>query len=131
MNLSLVVAASTNNVIGVNNELPWHLPNDLRFFKNTTWAMPVLMGRNTFESMKSKPLNGRVNLVMTTQKEWKAEGVLTIHSLKDAILFAHENDYKEIMVIGGAKVFEQTIGSACDIYLTRVHTTLEGDVFFS
>jgi dihydrofolate reductase len=105
MNLSLVVAASTNNVIGVNNELPWHLPNDLRFFKNTTWAMPVLMGRNTFESMKSKPLNGRVNLVMTNQKDWKAEGVTTIHSLKDAILFAHENDYKEIMVIGGRKSF--------------------------
>jgi dihydrofolate reductase len=71
MIISLVVAASENNVIGSNNQLPWHLPNDLKFFKNTTWAMPVVMGRKTFESIGNKPLKGRLNIIITKQKNWQ------------------------------------------------------------
>ena len=80
----MVVAASTNNVIGKNNQLLWSLPNDMKFFKNTTWAMPVLMGRKTFESL-GKPLPGRLNIVITRQKDWKPEGASIVHSLEDAM----------------------------------------------
>jgi dihydrofolate reductase len=73
-----------NNVIGKNNQLLWSLPNDMKFFKNTTWAMPVLMGRKTFESL-GKPLPGRLNIVITRQKDWKPEGATIVHSLEDAI----------------------------------------------
>ena len=72
--LSLIVAASTNNAIGKNNQLLWHLPKDLKYFKNKTWAMVVVMGRKTFESV-NKPLPGRINIVITTKNDWKAEGV--------------------------------------------------------
>ncbi|MCZ2224935.1 MAG: dihydrofolate reductase [Chitinophagales bacterium] len=130
MIISLLVAASENNVIGINNTLPWHLPNDLKFFKNTTWAMPIVMGRKTFESMGSKPLKGRLNIVITKQKKFKAEGVVVVNSFDDAIFVAKSHYYKEIFVVGGGEIFNQTINKAQKIYLTRVHTTLDGDIFF-
>jgi dihydrofolate reductase len=129
MTISLVVAASTNNVIGVNNQLPWHLPNDLKFFKNVTWAMPVIMGRRTFESMK-KALPGRVNIVVTTQKDAKFENAVTVNSIKDALFVADDGDYKEAFVIGGGQLFNEILPKADKIYLTRVHTKMEGDVYF-
>ncbi len=129
MKISLVVAAAENNGIGKDNKLPWHLPNDLKFFKNTTWGMPVLMGRKTFESL-GKPLNGRINMVLTRQNGWKAEGAITVHSVSDAKLFCEANDYKELFIIGGAEIFDQTIDKADKLYLTRVHATPEVDVYF-
>ena len=80
MILSLIVAASTNNVIGKDNQLPWNLPNDMRYFKNTTWGMPVIMGRKTLESMNNKPLPGRTNIVITSNKSLKAEGVSVVNT---------------------------------------------------
>jgi dihydrofolate reductase len=130
MIISIVVAASTNHVIGNENKLPWHLPNDLKFFKNKTWGLPVIMGRNTFESLNGKPLKGRVNLVLTNQKDWSAEGATSVSSVKEAVLFAHKNDYKEVMLIGGAQVFKENLTSAQNIYLTRIHSEIIGDVFF-
>jgi dihydrofolate reductase len=130
MLISLVVAASTNNAIGKDNRLLWHLPNDLKFFKNTTWALPVIMGRKTFESMDSKPLNGRLNIIITRQKDWKADGVLTVHSLEEAVSFAQKEDYKECCVIGGGEIFREAMAIANIIYLTRVDTDIDGDVFF-
>lgn len=128
---SLVVAASTNNAIGRNNQLLWHLPNDLKFFKNVTWAMPVLMGKRTFQALGYKPLNGRINLVLTTDKKYKTEGAVIIHRLKDADFFAREHDYKELMILGGANVYAQTINDANKIYITRVHHVFEdADAFF-
>jgi dihydrofolate reductase len=128
---SLVVAASTNNAIGRNNQLLWHLPNDLKFFKNVTWAMPVLMGKRTFQALGYKPLNGRINLVLTTDKRYKKEGAVIIHKLKDADFFAREHDYKELMILGGANVYGQTINDADKIYITRVHHVFEdADAFF-
>lgn len=128
---SLVVAASTNNAIGKNNQLLWHLPNDLKFLKNKTWAMPVLMGRKSFEAIGSKPLNGRVNIVLTSSKFFKKEGAVVVHNLRNANFFAKQNDYKELMILGGAKVYEQTINDADNIYLTRVHHVFEdADAFF-
>ena len=130
MTISLIVAASTNNVIGVNNQLPWHLPTDMKFFKNTTWGMPVIMGRKTFESMNSKPLPGRVNIIITRQQDWKADGVITVQSLAEAKTAAENTDCKEAFVIGGGEIFFQAIKEASKIYMTRVHTTIDGDVFF-
>jgi dihydrofolate reductase len=129
MTISLIVAASTNNVIGVNNQLPWHLPNDLKFFKNLTWAMPVIMGRRTFESM-GKALNGRMNIVITSQKDASFENAVTVNSIKDALFAAEDGDYKEAFIIGGGQIFKEILPQADKVYLTRVHTKIDGDVFF-
>jgi dihydrofolate reductase len=128
---SLVVAASTNNAIGKNNQLLWHLPNDLKFFKNVTWGMPVLMGRKTFEALGNKPLNGRINIVLTSDRKYKQEGIIVVNKIKDAEFFAKENDYKELMILGGANVYAQIIDDADKIYITRVHHVFEdADAFF-
>jgi dihydrofolate reductase len=130
MKISLVVAASLNNAIGKNNQLLWHLPKDMRFFKNTTWAMPVVMGRKTFESLSGKALSGRLNIVITRQKDWKALNVTAVNSIEAAIECAAIQDYKEVFIIGGAEIYKQTLPIANTVYLTRVDTTIEGDSFF-
>jgi dihydrofolate reductase len=127
--ISLLVAASENNVIGKDNQLPWHLPNDLRYFKNQTWGMPILMGRKTFESI-GKPLQGRKSIVITRNLDWKQEGVEVVHSLEAAIEKAEASGVKEIFVIGGAEIFKTSFSRAGRIYLTRIHHQFEGDVFF-
>lgn len=130
MNISIIVAASLNNVIGKNNQLLWHLPNDLKFFKQTTWAMPVVMGRKTFESLGNKALNGRLNIIITKQKDYKAIGAVVANSLEDAVFIAHEHQYKEILVAGGGEIYKQALSKANKIYLTRVETIIDGDTFF-
>ena len=130
MNITLVVAASENNAIGLNNQLLWHLPKDMRFFKNTTWGMPILMGRKTFESMGSKPLNGRLNIIITRNKNWISEGVTVAHTMEEAIELATKFSYNELLVIGGGEIYEMALPMAQKIWLTRVHTTIEGDVYF-
>lgn len=127
--ISLLVAASENNVIGKDNKLPWHLPNDLKYFKNLTWAMPVLMGRKTFEAI-GKPLPGRTNIVITRNSSWTSEGAAVVHTLDEAIGKAKEADVKEIFVIGGAEIFASALPQANRIYLTRIHHQFEGDAFF-
>jgi dihydrofolate reductase len=130
MNITLVVAASENNAIGLNNQLLWHLPKDMRFFKNTTWGMPILMGRKTFESMSSKPLNGRLNIIITRNKNWVSEEVTVVHTMEEAIALATKFSYNELLVIGGGEIYEMALPIAQKIWLTRVHTTIEGDVYF-
>lgn len=131
MIVSLVVAASDNNAIGRQNKLLWHLPNDLKFLKNITWGMPVVMGRKTFESVDSKPLPGRINIIVTRQKGFEAPGVVVVNSLKDAQFFASENDYNELMILGGAQIYEEAMPKANRIYITRVHAFFEdADAFF-
>lgn len=127
--LSLIVAASTNNAIGKNGQLLWHLPNDLKYFKNTTWGMPVIMGRKSFESV-GRPLPGRFNIVITRQAGWKAEQVETAADLNEAIQMAEQTNCRELFIIGGGEIYEQTIGMAGRIYMTRVHADLEADTFF-
>ena len=129
MIISLVVAASENNAIGKDNRLLWHLPNDLKFFKNTTWGMVVVMGRKTFEAV-NKPLPGRVNIVITRQPGWKASGAITAEDLNDALLIAEETHFKEVFIVGGGEIYKQSMAVADKIYITRVHATLEGDTFF-
>ncbi len=129
MTISLIVAAAANNAIGKDGQLLWHLPNDLRFFKNTTWGMVVLMGRKTFESV-NKPLPGRINIVITRDASWQAEGAITAFSLDDGLEKAKATHCKEIFIIGGGDIYRQSIGIADIVYLTRVHAALEGDAFF-
>lgn len=130
MNITLVVAASDNNVIGKDNQLLWHLPKDMRFFKNTTWGLPILMGRKTFESLGNKVLPGRLNLILSNQKNIKTNGATLVHSLQDAVNLAAKQDYKQLKVIGGGQIYELALPLAHTIMLTRVHTTIEGDAFF-
>jgi dihydrofolate reductase len=126
---SFVVAASENNVIGRNNQLPWSLPNDLKFFKNTTWAMPVIMGRKTFEST-GKPLHGRTNIVITHREDWKADRVIVVHNMEEALIAAADTDAKEAFIIGGGEIFKANISTVDKIYITRVHAIIEGDAYF-
>jgi dihydrofolate reductase len=127
--LSHIVAASENNIIGREGNLPWRLPNDFKYFKNKTWSMPVIMGRNTFESLK-KDLPGRINIVVTKKTDWHPKNVFIVHDISDAIQKAKECDANEIFIIGGGEVFKQTMENVDRIYLTRVHTTVEGDTSY-
>jgi dihydrofolate reductase len=129
MIISFAVAASENNVIGKNNQLLWSLPNDMKFFKNTTWGFPVIMGRKTYESL-GKPLAGRTNIVITRQADWKADGTIVVSSLEDAVKAAAATDAREAFVIGGGEIFHQALPMAQKIVLTRVHTVIDGDAFF-
>jgi dihydrofolate reductase len=129
MILSSVVAASTNNIIGKDNQLLWRLPNDMKFFKNTTWGMPVVMGRKTFESL-GKPLTGRTNIVITRKKDWTPDGVKVVSNLDEAMVVAADADAKEAFIIGGGEIYKQTMPLVHRIYITRVHAILQGDTSF-
>ncbi len=132
MTISLIAAASTNNVIGKDGKLLWNLPNDMKFFKNTTWAMPVIMGRKTFEALAGQALPGRFNIVITRQKNFdpKNEKVWVTDSIEKAVDLAKQTDCKEIFVIGGGQIYAESISVADKIYLTRVHANFEGDAYF-
>jgi dihydrofolate reductase len=132
MIISLIAAASTNNVIGKDNRLLWHLPNDMKFFKNTTWGMPVIMGRKTYEALAGEPLPGRFNFVITRNKDWRPqrEKVTVVGDLNAAIAAAGETDAKESFVIGGGEIYTLSMAVADKIYMTRVHTVVDGDAFF-
>jgi dihydrofolate reductase len=129
MKISLIAAASTNRVIGLNNELPWHLPADMRFFKETTKGHHILMGRKTWESFP-KPLPERTSLVVSTQTLDLPEGVFGFDSIEKAIRFAESREEKELMIIGGGKIYEETLPVANRIYLTRVYTKVPGGTAF-
>lgn len=129
MVISLLVAADENNVIGKNNQLPWHLPNDLKYFKNLTWGMPILMGRKTFESI-GKPLPGRKTIVITRNEIWKKEGTIVVNTIEKAISQARAMDINEIFIVGGAEIFKSAIPHAKRIYLTRIHHQFDGDIYF-
>jgi dihydrofolate reductase len=129
MIISFVVAAANNNVIGKDNQLVWNLPNDMKFFKNVTWGMPVVMGRKSFDSL-GKPLPGRKNIILTRQSGWNVKGTVAVKNFDDAMLLVKEMDVKEMMVIGGGEIFKLLFDKAKRIYLTRVDAEPEGDTFF-
>ena len=127
MTVSLVVAASTNNVIGRDGGLPWHLPDDLRHFKRITTGKPVIMGRRTYESI-GRPLPDRHNIVMTRDPGYVAEGCDVVSSVAEALDVA--GDANEVMVIGGGQVYRDLLLRADRIYMTRVQAEVQGDAFF-
>ncbi len=124
--ISLIVAASTNNVIGAQGGLPWRLPSDLRRFKSLTMGKPIVMGRVTHESI-GRALPGRQNIVITRQAGYAADGCDVVESIEAAI--AKAGSAREIMVIGGSQIYEQCLPLADRVYLTRVHAEVEGDAF--
>jgi dihydrofolate reductase len=132
MKLSIIVAASENNTIGKNNQMLWNLPEDMRFFKNTTWGFPLIMGRKTFEALGNKPLPGRFNIVISRQPGYKAghPEVQEAGSLSKAIELAKKMDAKEAFIGGGGQIYKESILLSDTIYMTRVSGILEGDAFF-
>ncbi len=130
--LSIIVAASDNNVIGKDNDLIWHLPADMKFFKDTTTGHPVIMGRKNYESipLKYRPLSNRTNIIVSRQNNFTAPGCLVCNSIEAAINKAKEISEGEIFIIGGAQIYAQTIDLVDKIYLTRVHHQFEGDAHF-
>ena len=132
--ISLIAALTENHVIGKNNDLPWHLPDDMKFFMETTKNHAVIMGRKNYDSLppKYKPLKDRLNIVVTRQADLHAPGTLAVHSLDDAFIAAkgYLNPNNEIFVIGGAQIYTLAISQAHRLYLTEIKTTLEGDTHF-
>tara|TARA_R110002096_G_scaffold136909_7_gene289853 strand:+ start:37042 stop:37533 length:492 start_codon:yes stop_codon:yes gene_type:complete len=127
--ISLIAAVTENNVIGKNNDLPWHLPDDMKFFVQTTKGHHILMGRKNLESF-GKLLPNRTNIILTRDTNFKFEGAAIFHDLKEAIQFAKDNGEEELMIIGGGEIYLQALSMTNRIYLTRVHTSIEGDTFF-
>ena len=123
--ITLIVAVADNGVIGRDNTLPWHLPEDLKRFKRLTLGKPIVMGRKTFESI-GKPLPGRQNIVVTRDPNYLREGVTLARSADDALRAAGE--VPEVMVIGGAELFRSLLPRAGRVHLTRVHGNIEGDI---
>ncbi|HEX4887882.1 MAG TPA: dihydrofolate reductase [Luteibaculaceae bacterium] len=126
MAINLIVAASRNGVIGVNNEMPWHLPDDYKYFRKVTMGHPIIMGRKTFQSI-GKPLQGRTNIIVSSNFE--AEGIEVVKSLEKAISRAFEID-EHPFIIGGATVYNEAYHLVDKIYHTQVDADLEGDAFF-
>lgn len=126
--VTIVVAMGKNNEIGSNNQLLWHLPKDLKHFKDLTSGHPIIMGRKTYESI-GKPLPNRTNIVVSKKKDWFEEGILIVGSIKEAVKFAKKID-ENIFIIGGGNIYEQTIDIADKLEITLVNADLEADVFF-
>ncbi len=132
MNLSIVVAASKNFAIGVGNQLPWHLPADLKYFKNLTSGFPIIMGSNTYLSI-GKPLPNRTNIVITSQQNpsWNHEGIILVNSMESAIGKAKSLNVSDAYIIGGASIYKQAIHLCNKIFITKIDLEIEkADAFF-
>lgn len=128
MLISLIVAMAENRVIGRDNQMPWHLPADLRHFKSVTLGKPVIMGRKTFESI-GRPLPGRRNLVISRNTEWQADGVETVNSLDAALALVNAHD--EVMIIGGGQLYRDALPLAHRLYLTHIELNVDdADTWF-
>ena len=125
--LTIVVAAAENRVIGRNNQLPWRLPDDLKRFKEVTLGKPVVMGRKTYDSI-GKPLPGRTNIVVTRQSGLAIAGCVVVGSLDEALIAAQ--DAREVMLIGGAQLYQSALPNVGRVELTRVHAAVDGDTLF-
>lgn len=127
--ITLIVAASQNNVIGKNNDLPWHLPRDLKYFKSVTTGCPIIMGRKTYESI-GKVLPNRLNIVITRNADYALPDAEVVNSVEAAIALAkQQSDANEIHVIGGAAIFAATLPLVDKLYLSRVLADIDGDTF--
>ena len=134
MRISIIVAASENNVIGRDGSIPWHLPDDLKYFRKKTEGHPVIMGRKNFESIVKalgKPLPNRENIIVTRESAYEADDCEIASSLEEAIMYGHkDNDKEEIFIIGGGEIYKQAMELSNYLYLTRVHAWIAGDVVF-
>ncbi|MFZ9982457.1 MAG: dihydrofolate reductase [Cyclobacteriaceae bacterium] len=132
MKISLIAALDKNRVIGKNNDLPWRLPDDMKYFMQTTMGHPVIMGRKNFDSIppKYRPLPGRMNIVLTRQNNFTSNGIYVSHDAEQALKQAASENPSEIFIIGGAEIYRLFIGMADSLYLTEIDASIEGDTFF-
>lgn len=132
MIISHIAAMAENRVIGKDNDLPWRLPDDMKFFMQTTKGHHVIMGRKNYDSLhdKFKPLPHRTNIVVTRQKNFTAPGCIVVNSVDEAIDIAKKNNEQEAFVIGGAEIYKLTLPFTNRIYLTEIHASVKGDTFY-
>ncbi len=128
MIISIIAAMDENAVIGINNSLPWKLPSDMKWFRQHTLGKSIIMGRKTFESFGAKPLPERQNIIVSHNPEYRAEHCDVVSSIDAALAAVNNTD--EVMIIGGASFYEQTLNRADRLYLTTVHTEVNGDAWF-
>lgn len=125
--LSMIVAHANNRIIGKNNDMPWHLPADLAYFKKTTLGKPIIMGRKTYESI-GRPLPGRKNIVISRDQQYRANGIEVAHSVEEALALV--KDVEEVMVIGGGAIYQHCLAAAHRLYITHIDADIEGDTSF-
>ncbi|RUL55616.1 type 3 dihydrofolate reductase [Lysinibacillus antri] len=125
--ISLIVAHDKNRVIGYENKMPWHLPGELKYFKEQTMGKPMIMGRKTFDSI-GRPLPGRRNIIITRNENYQAEGIEVVSSLEEALQLA--GDVEEIMIIGGEQIFKMALPIADRLYITHIENEFPGDTYF-
>lgn len=132
MIISLIAAVSQNRVIGKNNDLPWRLPDDMKYFMQTTSGHHVIMGRKNYESLppKFQPLPNRTNIVVTHQTDYTAPGCTVVNSLEKGIEIARQNKETELFIIGGAQIYAQSLPYSNRLYLTEINAHIQGDTFF-
>jgi dihydrofolate reductase len=129
VHLSILAAVARNGVIGRRNALPWHLPEDLRHFKALTMGHTIIMGRKTYASI-GRVLPGRINVIVTRQLDFRAPDAIVVHTLEDALHWQGEQQDDALFIIGGARLYEQTLGLVQRLYLTEIQQDFEGDTFF-
>jgi dihydrofolate reductase len=133
MKISIIVAVAENRVIGKDNALPWHLPADMKYFREITTGHCVLSGRKNYESIpqRFRPLPGRTNIVVTRDRSYVAAGAKVVHSLAEGVAHARQLGEAELFIIGGGQVFAEALPLTDKVYLTLVHHAFDGDVFFT
>ena len=130
MIISLIAAMGKNRVIGNKGKLPWHMPADMKYYRDKKKGKTIIMGRKTFDSMGNKPLPNRTNIIITHDTDYKAEGAIVVHSADEALKEAEKYNIEEVMVIGGSEIYKAFLPRANRIYLTIIEGVFEGDAFF-
>jgi dihydrofolate reductase len=132
MKISLIAALAENRVIGKNNDLPWQLPDDMKYFMETTKGHHCIMGRKNYDSIPAKfrPLANRENIVVTRQNSFNAPGCTVVNSIEEGIAIARKNNELETFIIGGAEIYRQSLAFADRLYLTEIKAVIDGDTFF-
>ncbi len=128
--VTLILAMADNGVIGKKGDIPWRLPEDMRRFKALTLGKPCIMGRRTWESLPKKPLPGRTNIIVTRDRNYRAEGATAVATVDEALGRAKADNSEEIMIIGGADIYRAALPRATRIQLTEIHAAIEGDTTF-
>ena len=133
MKITLIAAIDENNGIGKDNDLLCHLPKDMKFFTSTTMGHHILMGRKNYDSIPTKfrPLKGRKNIIVTRNVDYQTDDdIIVVNSIGDGIFYAKDKGEEELMIIGGANIYEQTINASNRLYITHIHNTFDADVYF-
>ncbi len=132
MIISIIAAVAENNVIGKDNDLVWHLPNDTRYFMDTTKGHHILTGRRNYESIppKYRPLKDRINVIVTRQPNYQMVGAIVVNSIEDGIKLAQNNGEEELFIIGGGEIYHQSLDLVDRLYITEVKDKFEGDTYF-